>query len=88
MSDLIDRQQAIDAPEVWTDDDYELGMKNQHRYDDCVIKALPTAELTYESVKEYCRKRGLTIITNELFNYLKDGVFLHCDTDSVKYRRS
>lgn len=86
--ELISRQNAVNvlmenAPEVWTDDDCELGMQNQHRSDVVTIKAVPSAELTYESVKEYCRKRDL--ITYELFHYLKQGFFLHCDTDSVKY---
>lgn len=48
-NDTISRQAAItalmeDAPEVWTDSDYELGMMNQHKYDVNVIKALPSAE--------------------------------------------
>lgn len=49
MKDLIDRQQAIDelmenVPEVWKDDDYELGMRNQHRSDVGIIEALPSVQ--------------------------------------------
>lgn len=48
-NDCISRQAAItalmeDAPEVWTDSDYELGMMNQHKYDVNAIKALPSAQ--------------------------------------------
>ena len=51
VEDCISRQAAItalmeDAPEVWTDSDYELGMMNQHKYDVNVIKALPSAQPT------------------------------------------
>ena len=50
MSDYVSRQAAIDAlgenrPDVWTDDDYELGMKNQFESDVAIIEALPTADV-------------------------------------------
>lgn len=49
MSDLISRQDAIDAlgeePEVWIDDDeYAKGMNAQWKYDRKAIEALPSAE--------------------------------------------
>ena len=49
MSDLIDRQQAIDAlgdePEVWTGkDEYAQGLNNQWHYDRNAIKAVPSAQ--------------------------------------------
>ena len=49
MSDLISRQAAIDAlgeePEVWDDDnEYDLGLRNQWKFDVDAIKALPSAQ--------------------------------------------
>ena len=55
VMDLISRQAVLDAldkPLVWTDDDYELGMKNQYESDVANIKALPTAH-DY-STDEWC----------------------------------
>lgn len=51
MGDLISRQQAIDAlrknaPMVWTDSDYELGMEIQHRSDVAIIETLPSSKPT------------------------------------------
>lgn len=48
MSDLIDRQQAIDAlgeePEVWEDDDeYGMGQRSEWCYIKETIEKLPTA---------------------------------------------
>ncbi len=49
MSDLIERQAAIDAlgeePEVWTGkDEYAQGLNNQWRYDVNALKDLPPAQ--------------------------------------------
>lgn len=49
MSDLIDRQDAIDAlgdePEVWTGkDEYAQGLNNQWHYDRNAILSCPSAE--------------------------------------------
>lgn len=51
MSDLIDRQKAIDAlgeePEVWiwsANDEYALGLNNQWNSDVDALKALPSAQ--------------------------------------------
>ncbi len=49
MSDLIDRQAAIDAlgerPMVWTDNDsYSLGQRNQYDSDRLAIETVPSAE--------------------------------------------
>ena len=49
MSDLIDRQAAIDAlgekPLVWDDlSDFDLGLAAQWSYDVDAIKALPSAQ--------------------------------------------
>lgn len=49
MSDLIDRQAAIDAlgdePEVWSGkDEYEQGLNNQWHHDVNALKALPPAQ--------------------------------------------
>ena len=51
MDDYISRQAAIEAlnenkPDIWTDDDYELGMKNQYESDIAIIKALSSADVT------------------------------------------
>ena len=48
MSNLIDRQVAIDAlgeePMVWTDSDYEIAQRNQWNLDKLAIETVPTAE--------------------------------------------
>lgn len=48
MVDLIDRQAAIDAlgeePEVWVEDDYAIGLRNQWRYDVAALKDVPSAQ--------------------------------------------
>ena len=49
MSDLIERQAAIDAlgeePEVWSgNDEYEQGLNNQWHYDVNALKDLPSAD--------------------------------------------
>ena len=51
MSDLISRQEAIDAlgerPMVWTDnDEYSLGQRNQYDCDRLAIETVPSAQLT------------------------------------------
>jgi ribosomal protein S27AE len=47
MSDLIDRQAAVDAlgekPLAWTEDEYELGLQQQWEADVDAIKAVPSA---------------------------------------------
>lgn len=46
MSDLIDRQAAIDAlgerPMVWMDSDYEIAQRNQYDMDKSAIEAVPS----------------------------------------------
>ena len=48
MSDLIDRQAAIDAlgekPLAWTVGEYELGLQNQWQSDVDTLKDLPSAQ--------------------------------------------
>ena len=48
MSDLTDRQAAIDAlgerPMVWTDSDYELGQRNQYDSDKLHLELVPSAQ--------------------------------------------
>ena len=48
MSDLISRQNAIDAlgeePPVWYDGDDEIAERNQWRRDKAAIESLPSAE--------------------------------------------
>ena len=48
MSDLISRQDAIDAlgeePPVWYDGDDEIAERNQWRRDKAAIESLPSAE--------------------------------------------
>ena len=52
MSDLIDRQAAIDAlgerPVVWNEwaDEYALGQRNQYDVDKLAIETLPPAQQT------------------------------------------
>ena len=54
MSDLIDRQAAIDAlgdmVMNWTDSDYELGQLNQWKEDRKAIIDLPSAQPDYQEV--------------------------------------
>lgn len=83
MSDLISRQDAIDAigdePEVWMDDDeYAKGMKAQWKYDRKAIEDLPSAERKgkwiedgyqdYPCVCSYCGTRQ-DIKAKFLFSY-------------------
>lgn len=48
MSDLIDRQAAINAlgerPMVWTDSDYEIAQRNQYDMDKLAIETVPAAQ--------------------------------------------
>lgn len=48
MSDLIERQAAIDTlgekPLAWTEGEYELGLQNQWQSDVDALKALPSAQ--------------------------------------------
>ena len=48
MSDLIDRQAAIDAlgekPLAWIEGEYEFGLQNQWQSDVNVLKDLPSAQ--------------------------------------------
>lgn len=48
MSDLIDRQAAIDAlgarPMVWVESDYELGARNQYDADVLALETVPSAQ--------------------------------------------
>ena len=64
MSDLIDRQQAIDAlgeePEVWEDDDeYGMGQRSEWCYIKKTIEKLPSAQPE--------RKRGEWIPDNNCY---------------------
>ena len=70
---LIRKEDAIKAlgeePMVWTDSDFELADRNRWEMDVEAIKKLqpvPQDEMTYEQFKEYCRKRCLSVVTNEL----------------------
>ena len=46
MSDFISRQAAIEAldeePDVWLEDDYSYGLRDQWRYDKTAIEAVPS----------------------------------------------
>ena len=77
MSDLIERQVAIDALADWeaiyTWDDWYNDHKNEvGKYHiiapSAVVKDLPPAkpEITEEAVKEYCRKRCLCVVDGAL----------------------
>lgn len=74
MSDLIDRQAAIDAvrhsPIIEVQPAYMLVDKAD------VLKNLvmiPSAqpEITAEQVKEYCEQRNLVVLTSEAYHWLK-----------------
>lgn len=70
MSDLIERQTALDAlgerPIVWTDDDqYTLGERNQYDIDRLVIETLPSAQPE--------RKKGKWITRKDVAPYRPDG---------------
>lgn len=67
MTDYIDRQTAIEV------------VKKHYRIDNDLleviadeIEQLPSAQpkVTEEAVKDYCRKRCLTILTNDCFHKL------------------
>ena len=68
MSDLTDRQAAIDAlgerPMVWTDSDYELGQRNQYDSDKVHLELVP-------SVEE--RKKGKWELQEDIFSW--EGIF-------------
>jgi hypothetical protein len=74
--DTIYRQDALDAlgerPLVWTNSDYAIAQRNQYDTDKLAIETVPSAqpEVTEEAVKDYCRKRCLTILTNDYFHKL------------------
>lgn len=55
--DLISRQAAIqslgESPLVWTDDEYELGQKNQWEYDIDAIKSVPSAQLEWKDLIQH-----------------------------------
>ena len=68
MADLIERHQAID---LFPNDDLEWDTLNGYIAPHVarrMIVQLPSAqpEATYEQVKEYCRKRCLSIVASEL----------------------
>lgn len=69
---LIRKEDAIKAlgeePMVWTDSDFELADRNRWEMDVEALKKLqpvPQDEMTHEQFKEYCRKRCLSVVTNE-----------------------
>ena len=71
MEDTIYRQQAIDALdeiEAEVADGYGYQYEKWRKY----FCGLPSAqpEVTEEAVKDYCRKRCLTILTNDYFHKL------------------
>ena len=75
--DLISRQSTIqvldNAAEQWNiAEPYHEGMRAGYRNSARLILSLPSAEpeVTEEAVKDYCRKRGLTILTNDYFHKL------------------
>ena len=62
MSDLIDRQAAIDAlgerPMVWMDSDYEIAQRNQWDVDKLAIETVPSAADVVEVVRcKDCKHR-------------------------------
>lgn len=65
MSDLIDRQAAIDAV---IKRDANCGIDSAE-----VLKALPSAqhEITLADVERYCTPRCLTVVTDDIFNEMK-----------------
>ena len=84
MDDLISRQAAIDAIRASTSKYTGFMEMEMYTDDDAVeaIEGLPPAqpEITEEAVKEYCRKRCLTIVTNDYFHKLASAqpVFRQC----------
>lgn len=97
MSDLISRQDAIDAigdePEVWMDDDeYAKGMKAQWKYDRKAIEDLPSAErkgtwirnmdsLIGAIQKPYCSVCGNSAIGNHGFDCIITNFCPNCGAD-------
>ena len=93
MTDLIDRQQAINAVE-------ELDWYHQNRNNEMVkganssehqawyktddvykaLDSLPSTqpEPTFEQIEEYCRKRCLVFITEELYDKLTHPAIIRC----------
>lgn len=78
MLDLIERQAAIDALNALEKDGhayvngafFETILRDEVKR---VLEELPSAlpEITMEDIEEYCRKRCLIVITNELFHEMR-----------------
>lgn len=79
--DCVSRQAAIDAIEEYADRLQMVNWKENpgvpykvYALNWCIntIRELPSVqpEVTEEAVKDYCRKRCLTVLTNECFHYL------------------
>lgn len=94
MYDCISRQTAVDAlgekPLDWTEDEYELGLQNQWKYDVDAIKALPPITPKQktghwiEDAKTYyeeLNKRGLGV--DEYTPYFTDDIA--CSECLAKY---
>ena len=95
MSELIDRQAALDAlgerPTVWTDDDdYALGERNQYDMDRLAIETVPSAQ-PVEDARAMC---GECDAWNKYKNYPQPERFNPCtvcqefDCTGCKFRRT
>ena len=69
--DLISRQAALEfAKDIVFK--YPDGTEYKHRcIDPDDVRKLPSAEITEEDIKAYCKPRHLVIIAGEYFEYLK-----------------
>ena len=79
MSDLISRQDAIDAlgeePPVWCDGDDEIAERNQWRRDKAAIESLPSAE----------PKTGWIPVSERLPEDIKPVIITWKNTDPASY---
>lgn len=70
MADYIDRHKAIDALMAQSSSDGAYGYVDSYTIGLTLVN-LPSAEITEEDVREWCYKRGLTIIDNALYLEMK-----------------
>ena len=88
MSDLIERQAAIDAlgeePEVWVENnEYEQGLNNQWHYDVNALKAVPSAQPAQKKGKWRHYEGYLTC--SECGTEYDDDIMTHCGDDVPKF---
>ena len=90
MSNLIDRQAAIDAlgerPMVWVESDYELGARNQYDADVLALETVPSAQPEKRTETNTCdtisRQAALEAMdTWDKFGCDPDGKLVRYDDD-------